>query len=171
MDCFLISALIGSLIALYLKNYLSEKTAVERLKNSIINKSTLVASRKPIFNSKKAKIKKIYRFTLRSRGGQLEEFQADFEFSNEIFKLAQGIQQMVERLAVFLKQRELKGILRIFFTSGRLILELVLYRGAAGFTLSWVSVGPSLVTPLYSSFRLKRIHSHRIHSNHAIHYL
>ena len=38
-DYFLLSAIIGSLVASYLKNYLSEKKAMERLKNSIIKKS------------------------------------------------------------------------------------------------------------------------------------
>ena len=76
-------------------------------------------------------------------------------------------QQIVERLGVFLKQRELKGVLKIFFRHGRLILELILYKcninikglstqvivftatvsGAAGFTLSWFSVGAALVAP------------------------
>jgi len=41
-DYFLISALIGSLTASYLKDYLSEKKAMERLKNSIIQKSEVI---------------------------------------------------------------------------------------------------------------------------------
>lgn len=173
LDYFLISALIGSLVASHLKKYLSEKAAMERLKNSIIKKSDLVVSKTPILNSKEAKIKRIYRFALENRGGQLEEFQAAHEFSNEIFKLAQAIELLVVRLAAFLKQRELKGILKTFFKSGRLVLELILYKcninisysylteglstqvivftaaagGAAGFTISWFSVGASLVTP------------------------
>ena len=89
------------------------------------------------------------------------------------FKMAQQIEQMVERLAAFLKRRELKGVLKIFFSHGRLILELILYKcninityailteglstqvivftatagGAAGFTLSWFSAGAALVAP------------------------
>ena len=39
MDYFLISILIVSLLASSLKNYFSEKTAMERLKKSIIDKS------------------------------------------------------------------------------------------------------------------------------------
>lgn len=42
LDYFLLSAIIGSLVASRLKAYLSEKKAMERLKNSIINKSKLV---------------------------------------------------------------------------------------------------------------------------------
>lgn len=80
---------------------------------------------------------------------------------------------MVTKLAAFLRRRKLKGILKIFFKSGRLILKLILYKcnieityvalgegvstqiivitatagGLAGFTLSWFSVGASLVAP------------------------
>lgn len=39
VDYFLLSALIGSIVTSGLKNYLSEKAAMERLKNSIIKKS------------------------------------------------------------------------------------------------------------------------------------
>lgn len=79
---------------------------MERLKNSIIKKSKLVI--KPdshIPNSKEMRIKKIYKFALRNRGGQFENFQVDHEFSNEVFKLAQEIKGLIERLTSFLKQR------------------------------------------------------------------
>lgn len=174
LDYFLLSAIIGSLAASNLKDYLSEKKAMERLKNSIIKKSKLVRqSDRPIFNSKETRIKNIYKVTLENRGGQFENFQADHEFSNEVFNLAQKIKGLAERLARFLKERELKGVARIFFKNGRLLLELILYKcriditysllteglstqvivitatagGAAGFTLSWFSVGASLVAP------------------------
>jgi len=182
-DYFLISALIGSLLASYLKKYLSEKEASERLKNSIMNKSKLVTSKTPILNSKNAKIQKIYRFALYSRGGQFEGFEAHHQFSNEDFELAHKIKEIVERLARFLKERELKGFLKIFFKSGRLVLELILYKcnininylilreglnlriivltttvgGAAGFIISWFSAGASSVfTPLVVSVLLLR---------------
>ena len=62
---------------------------MKRLKNSIIKKSKLVGqSDRSISNSKKIQIKKIYKFALENRGGQFENFQADHEFSNEVFKLA-----------------------------------------------------------------------------------
>ena len=174
LDYFLLSAIIGSLAASRLKDYLSEKKAMERLKNSIIKKSKLVRqSDRPIFNSKETRIKKIYKVALENRGGEFENFQADHEFSNEVFKLAEEIKGLVERLARFLKERELKGVARIFFKNGRLLLELILYKcsidisysvlteglsiqvivitatagGAAGFTLSWFSAGASLVAP------------------------
>jgi hypothetical protein len=174
LDCFLLSAIIGSILALYLKDYLSEKKAMERLKNSIIDKSVIKSDIPiPTPNSKEIKIKKIYNFALENRGGQFENFQADHEFSNEVFKLAQQIKRLVERLASFLKERELKGVAGIFFKNGRLVLELILYKcriditysllteglstqvivitatagGTTGFTLSWFSAGASLVAP------------------------
>ena len=173
VDYFLISAFIGSLVASNLKRYFSEKAAMERLKKSIINKSGLVVSKTPILESKKSKTKRIYKFALGSRGGQLEEFQNAHEFPDKLMKMAQQIQQMVERLAAFLKQRELKGLLKIFFCNGKLILKLILSKcninltyevltegltpqvivitstvgGAAGFTLSWFAAGAILITP------------------------
>lgn len=174
LDYFLISVIIGSFGASYLKKYLSEKAVMERLKNSIITKSKLVNNKNtPMLNSKEVKIQKIYRFALGNRGGQFEEFQADPEIPHEVLQLAQGIKGLVERLAVFLKERELKGIGKIFFKQGRLWLELVLRGcsvniafitltqglstqvivatvtagGVIGFTVSWFSVGASLVTP------------------------
>ena len=125
LDYFLLSAILGSIVASRLKDYLSEKKAMERLRDSIIKKSELVRQ-SDRSNSKKIKIKKIYKFALGNRGGQFKEFQADHEFSNEAFKLAQEIKGLIERLAVFLKERELKGVARIFFKNGKLLLELIL---------------------------------------------
>ena len=68
---FLFSAIIGGILASRLKEYLSEKRSMERLKNSIVKKSKLVhQSKKSILDSKKTKIKKIYKVTLQNRGGQ-----------------------------------------------------------------------------------------------------
>ena len=79
---------------------------MERLKNSIIKKSKLVRqSDRSISNFKKIKIKKIYKFALKNRGVQFENFQIDYKASNEVFKLAQEIKELVERLAYFLKER------------------------------------------------------------------
>ena len=174
LDYFLLSALIGSILASSLRNYLSEKRAMERLKNFIIKKSKLISKlEKPpsITNYKKLRIQKIYRFALGNCGGQFENFQADHVFFNEVFKLTQEIKGIIERLAIFLKERELQGVAKIFFKNGRLLLELLLYKfriditysvlterlstqvivltatagGAAGFTFSWFSAGISLV--------------------------
>ena len=80
---------------------------------------------------------------------------------------------MVERMALFLKDLELKRIVRIFFKNGQLTLELILYKcnisityglvneelssqiivfttiigGDAGLMFSWFSAGASLVAP------------------------
>ena len=174
LDYFLLSAILGSILASCLKEYLSEKKAMERLKKSIIKKSkSIIKSDRPIPNSKEKRIKKIYKLALENRGGQFEDFQIESEFENEVFNLAQEIKGLVERLAGFLKERELKGVARIFFKNGRLLLELILYKckidisysllnerlstqvivitttagGAAGFTVSWFSAGASLVAP------------------------
>jgi len=179
LDYFLLSAIIGSLVASRLKAYLSEKKAMERLKNSIIKKSKLVhQADRPIFNSKEMRIKKIYKVALESRGEQFEDLQADQEFSDEVFKLAGGIKGLVERLARFLKERELKGVAQIFFKNRKLLLELILYTcrinityvllneglntqviiltatagGATGYTLSWFAVGASLVVSASINF-------------------
>lgn len=172
LDYFLLSAIAGSLFASSLKDYLSEKKTKERLVNSIIKKSKIVRqSDRSISNSKK--IKKIYKFALENRGGQFEEFPVTHEFSTKTFKLAQEIKGFIERLALFLKERELKGVLKILFKNGQLILQLILYTckinlnyaligeglnvqvivltttagGATGFVLSWISAGAALVAP------------------------
>ena len=137
VDYFLLSATLGIILAEYLKDYVSEKKAMERLKNSIIKKSKLVdQSNRSISNSKKIQIKKIYKFALGNRGGQFENFQADYELSNDPFKLAQEIKELIERLASFLKERKLQRVARIFFTNGRLLLELLLYKCRIDLTYS-----------------------------------
>lgn len=64
LDYFLISAIIGSILASHLKNYLSEKASMERLRKSIINKSNCLPSKTniPILSTKQARTKKIYNF-------------------------------------------------------------------------------------------------------------
>ena len=95
------------------------------------------------------------------------------ELSNEVLNLAQDTKGFVERSASFLKERELNGVVRIFFKNGRLLLELILHQckidvtysllneelstqvilltstigGTADFTLSWFSAGAALVAP------------------------
>jgi hypothetical protein len=129
LDYFLLSAIIGSITASCLKDYLSEKKAMKRLKRSIIKKSkSLIELNNFIPNSKQRKIKRIYEVALSSRGGQFENFQLGSKISEEAFMLAQHIKTFVERLAVYLKKQELKGVAKIFFKNGRILLELLLYR-------------------------------------------
>jgi hypothetical protein len=173
LDYFLISAIIGSFVASHLKNYLSEKAAMERLKKSIINKSKLASkTNTPLLNSKEAKIKKIWRFANNLRGGCNYEYQ-----------LADQIKNLVTVLAVYLKKKELGAkVLKIIFTQGIRILQLVLYMckinlqyvvvdpvspqvivivvctgGTFSFIWSWFLAGTTLVVPptLLSFFLLR----------------
>ena len=160
VDYFLLSALVTKILTPHVTDYFSEEASMERLKNSIIRKSK---SKRVDLNSKEAKIKKIYRFALNNRGGQME-FASDYE-------VAEKIRDIVLRLAAFLKQPELKGILKIIFAQGRLILELILCTckiqldyvvvgelnpqviviaittgGVTGLTLSWIGAGGMLIS-------------------------
>ena len=171
-DYFLISSFIASILALYLKDYLSEKASMARLKNDIIKKSRLIEPSKS--SSKKSKIQKIYRFALDNRGGDDYKYQ-----------LADKIKDLVIKLAVFLKEKELRAkVLKLIFTQGRLVLQLVLSickinlqyvvvdqvspqvvviacctGGTTGFVCSWFSVGAILVAPptLLSVFLLRSL--------------
>lgn len=182
IDYFLISALIASLIASYLKNYLSEKAALKRLKRSIIAESKLRTSKTPLLKSKESKLMRIYRFAIQTHGGDIYREQ---EFpSDDAWELAAQVQNIVTRLALYLKQKESRGMLKIFYKSGRLILELIFYQcnigliypviegivaspqviviaivggGTAGFTVSWFAAGGALIaTPLILATLLGR---------------
>jgi hypothetical protein len=161
-DYFLISSFIASRLAPYLKRSLSEEASMERLKDSILNESRLIEPSKSILSSEQAKIQTIYRLALDSRGG-----------SNPEYQLAEKIERIAFRLAYFLRNRELRAkFLKIIFTKGRLVLQLVLsvcnidlyylYQeplsqefmvamcitgSATGFICSWFSVATILVTP------------------------
>ena len=97
--------------------------------------------------------------------------EAQHAVSTEVLNLAQQVKRFVERLAGFFKQRKLKGVRRIFFEKGRLLLEFILCQcrinitysllneglntqvviltftvgGAVGFTVSWFSTCAVLV--------------------------
>lgn len=92
LDYFVISAFLGSIVASQFETYFSEKESMEGLKEFIINKSRLIPSKSSktrILNPKDDKIRRI-------------------------FKLAQDIEKMLARLPRYLKERELKGVLKIF---------------------------------------------------------
>lgn len=177
-DIFLLSAILGGLVASHLKQYLSEKQSIERLKKSMIEKSKLqIQSKKAIPNSKEMRIKKVYKLALQNRGGQLDNLPQDLENARKAVQLAEKIRKLVENFAIFLKRNEMKGIFKILFKNGRLLLELLLTKyniqiyyqicyifteqglntqivvwtstmgGLTGFTLSWFSVGAWFVTP------------------------
>ena len=48
--------------------------------------------------------------------------------NTEVFKLAEQIKSIVEKLVVYLKKRSLRGIVRIFFKNEVLIIELLFPR-------------------------------------------
>ena len=61
--------------------------------------------------------------------GDRKNFEYDYNaFSEETFKLAHQVKNIVERLAQVLKERELRRALTIFFKSGKLVLQLILNR-------------------------------------------
>ena len=65
----------GNIVASYLKDYLSEKKDMKRLKNSIIKKSnSIIKSDKSTPNSKEIKIKNIYKFALKNNNEQFKNF-------------------------------------------------------------------------------------------------
>jgi hypothetical protein len=77
IDLALISFMIGSILGSSVKYYLSKKksTRVNPLKESD-TKELILDSR----------INKVYKVALQNRGGQLENFQLDFEISDDILK-------------------------------------------------------------------------------------
>ena len=165
IDYFLISAIIASILTSKLKNYLSEEESMERLKNSIIKKSTKIQPKLTSFNSKKSKIKRIYKLALNNRGGEV----------NIEYELATKIKNIVVQLVTFLKRRELKGFLKIIFCQGRIVMDFILRLcniqlnyyysymseeitpkvivialttgGTTGFIISWFKVGTILIAP------------------------
>lgn len=184
-DFFLISSFITSSLASYLKNYLSEKASMERLKKDIIKKSRLIKPSKATksltnLNSQESKIQKVYKFALNNRGGSDYDYEYNCDYE---YKLADRITDIVIKLAVFLKEKEHRAkVLKAIFAQGRLALELVLSvcnikleylviesvspqvaviacctGGMAGFVFSWFSVGAILATPpsLLSIFLLR----------------
>ena len=85
----------------WLKNYLfkiSGLVSIDRLKNSLINKSNKIGS-KPIFNSEDKDIK--------SLKVTLETYEFEEQISDlAIFRLADKIKLIIEKLVCFLKERE-----------------------------------------------------------------
>jgi hypothetical protein len=185
LDYFLISAFVGSLTARYLKKYSVEKASIRKLKKSIIKKSEFLVRKRKLFKSKKPKLKAIYKLALNIRGGEIEEFIIDGQCSTEVLEIAQKIKMIVSKIAIFLKQREMKGALKIFFFQGRLILDLLLYGcdiniaygtlneglnvkvivstittgGSVGFAFSWIAAGVGLLIPtiLSTTFILRSL--------------
>ena len=118
-DFFFISLFLGSILAKSLKHYLSEESCMARLRDDIIRNSPVIDPSKRInYNPKRSKIQRVYKFAINTRGGQDVDYQ-----------LAQQIQILVTKLAIFLKNQEAKRNAKIFkmlFVHGKLVLELIL---------------------------------------------
>ena len=140
----MLSSILGSILSSYLKKYLYEEKAAERLIISIIRKCKLIIEDdKSTPNSKEIKMKNIYKLALSPRRGQFENFQANLDSSGEAFKLAQQIKGLVERLAIFLKEKELNGLAKIFFKNGSMVLGIILYKCKIQVTYSLLTDGLS----------------------------
>ena len=138
LDMFLISALIASQTAYYLKEYSSEESKIKRekakmdkLKADLIKKSRKTKYA-PKGMSSSTKINNIYRFALNPRGGQISDIltqgQLESDFLAE-FTIAQRIRDMVIKSLIYLKTREENADkLRLIFLAARLGLNLVLVR-------------------------------------------
>lgn len=167
-DYFLLSALVTSLLTAYWKKYQSEEYKKNRLRKSIIKKSLIINSSTTTL-SQPDRVKKIgwialeYPF-VNVRGG------------SNAYDLAAQIEDVILKLVVYMKQRSVQGALKIIFRNGNIILELILKScgiyldyefmwiegqtttqiivfaivsgGTAGFTISWLSAGASLITPI-----------------------
>lgn len=182
LDYFLISAFFASLLARSLKEYLSEKAKMDRLKQSLLNECR-IANLNTEDLSHSEKTKKIQRIVLRypfPRGGddaRLSFIDNSLKNIEPSEKLATQIQDIVLKLAAFLKQRSFKGALKIFFANGQVLFELILKQccniyleydyawipgqtntqvmviaiaagTATGVTATWLNAGVTLLTPI-----------------------
>ena len=96
-----------------MKEYLSEKKAIKRLKKSIIKKPKFISDKSNLSPIEK-RIIKISRVALEYRGGQLLLGKRNHKFFSEVLRLTRDMKNIVERLVHFLKERELKGVAEIF---------------------------------------------------------
>ena len=128
VDYFLLSALITNVVFSYIKSYFEEDKIRKRLRDSVISKSKKISPSKNVSHFNRDRTKKIFKFAVSStRGGDLQKLELNDKIYKKMFLMAQKIQKIIEELAIFLKKRELKGTARIFFKSGRMLLELILH--------------------------------------------
>ena len=185
-DLWLISFFITSQIVSHFKESLSEKAKMKRLKDDIIKKSRVIdtSSFRNYSNYTDKRIKKIYNFALKPRGGQIEDIKLAQQFAQES-KLAQQIKKMIHRTVIFLMTKENNArVFKRLFTVARLALQFVLIRcniqiqylvidgitqqvaiismcsgGTLGFIYGWFAAGTFLiVTPaVLSAFVLRSL--------------
>lgn len=163
-------------VGLYIKNYRSEKSSMKRLREDIIDKSTLIELKKrKVTNSSKIspkrraeKIHEILKIMRWPRGGQNYDPNTDVDF-----EFADNIQKFVIQMAIYLKKKELKSkLFKFIFSYATLVLRIILAKfnielhymflqpgnqglyvvasmtgGATGFILSWYSIGAFLFFP------------------------
>lgn len=123
LDYFSLGVIVGSIISSRIKSDLSEKKAMEPLKNSIIKKSKLVLkSDRPISNSNEIRIKRIYKFALENGKLLLELILYKCRIDISYWLLTEVVNPQV-------------------------ILRTVIAGGIAGFTTSWFSASTSLLAP------------------------
>lgn len=184
-DYILISTCVGSAIASFLRNYISEEMSMVRLKNDIIRKSKLLKPspllkpKRKVLNAKELKIQRIYNLARNIRGRQ-----GAYEFADQI-------KDMVVKLAILLKRKEIRSrVLKTMFSNARLVLELILsisrinlqyimindldpeiiiiastVGGTTGFVCSWFFAGSLLtIPPIFSIFLLRNIYQQKMHN-------
>lgn len=214
LDCFLLGALISSILTQLLKSHLSERSErsersemklTARLRKDIIRQSRnpdeFLRIRARLYypypapkNSEMERVYRIYRFVFGIRGGQFKpQVNLDPKTENLNYKLAEFIRDVVVKLAVFIKTKELRArIFKFLFTNARLVLELLLKfssielkyfifvdnlgpgamviaytaGGATGFISAWFSVGRLLFGPpvLLAVFLTRSLAAQIIHN-------
>jgi hypothetical protein len=189
VDYFFISAIATSLITAYIKKRQSEEAKMNRLRESIMKKSPVIKSdSKTLSHLEKVEKVKI----IANQPSQYPFIRGGAGINS--YDLASQIQDLVLELAGYMKKRALQGTLKIIFSHGTLILELILKQcgihldydfmwiknqsstqvivfaivsgGSAGFTVSWLSAGASLITPvlLLTTFILRSTGQQILHN-------
>jgi hypothetical protein len=174
-DYFFLSFIIASIVSNYLKHYYwSEKASMQRSKDSIIDKSSVITPVRTInlasnLSYEELRFRKIYRFGLNVRGGVDYEYQFAEKIKDLVLQWSSFLKEN-EFLAFYLKKKRVRDrILQIICSEGQLILRLVLHLckinlqyilisepdqqfiviascagGVAGFITSWLSAGTIL---------------------------
>ena len=108
----------GSLIYPPIKKYFSEKSKMDRLRDSIISKSRIMSlSTKHLLDIEKAsKIRAVALTHTFSRGGN-DLFILNSN-SEKLYQLAVKIQDAVQELAIILRKKSMTGALKIIFAKG-----------------------------------------------------
>jgi hypothetical protein len=162
-DYFLMSACLVSILTRHLKNYLSEKASMKRLKNSIIKKSQLIeASNSKVtkFSSKglkfRLKVQEICKFVFMPRGGELRA---------EMFKILFTAVRISLQIVLSLCDINLQYVV-VNEVNPQTVVIMICAGGTTGFVSSWFSVGAFLLTPptILSFFLLRSLTQQFLHN-------